>query len=92
MFQAHPRLETHRLRLRPFVAEDAPADVPLYLEVWTDGDYTVSLDAAGRVTTVRSGTGNMVCIADPPDDDTFDARCYHRDSPEGAVHPGSQRR
>ena len=39
----------------------------------------VSLDTAGKVTTLQSGAGKMVCIADPPDDDTFDARCYHRD-------------
>ncbi|WP_427970008.1 hypothetical protein, partial [Altererythrobacter sp.] len=39
----------------------------------------VSLDSAGKVTTLRSGAGKMVCIADAPDDDTFDVRCYHRD-------------
>lgn len=54
------------------------ATLPLPPEL-RESTSIVSLDAAGRVSTLRSGTGNMVCIADPPDDDTFDARCYHRD-------------
>lgn len=39
----------------------------------------VSVDRSGKVTTLREGTGKMVCIADRPGDDEFDARCYHRD-------------
>lgn len=39
----------------------------------------VSMDEAGKVTTLREGSGKMVCIADPPGDEDFDARCYHRD-------------
>lgn len=39
----------------------------------------VSLDSEGIVTTLRSGDGRMVCIADRPADGTFDVRCYHRD-------------
>ena len=39
----------------------------------------VSVDRAGKLTTLRQASGKMVCIADQPDDDVFDARCYHRD-------------
>lgn len=39
----------------------------------------VSIDDAGMVTTLRQGSGEMVCIADRAGDDRFDARCYHRD-------------
>ena len=39
----------------------------------------VSVDKAGRVTKLRDGPGKMVCIADTLGDETFDARCYHRD-------------
>lgn len=39
----------------------------------------VSIDKTGKVTKLRDGSGKMVCIADTPGDETFDARCYHRD-------------
>ncbi len=39
----------------------------------------VSVGKTGEVTTLRRGSGRMVCTADWPDDDLFDARCYDRD-------------
>lgn len=39
----------------------------------------VALDKSGSVTTLREGTGKMVCLADRPGDEEFDVRCYHRD-------------
>lgn len=42
------------------------------------GASIVSIDKAG-IHTLRKGSGKMVCIADAPGDDVFDARCYHRD-------------
>lgn len=39
----------------------------------------VSIDKTGKVTTLRERTGKMVCIADQPGDDVFDARCYRHD-------------
>ena len=39
----------------------------------------VSVDKNGKVTKLRDGSGKMVCIADAPGDEVFDARCYHRD-------------
>jgi len=36
----------------------------------------VRLDAEFRPITLRKGTNGMVCIADKPNDDRFDVRCY----------------
>jgi len=53
------------------------ATLPLPPEL-RDSASIVSMDKAG-IHTLRKGTGKMVCIADAPGDDVFDARCYHRD-------------
>jgi hypothetical protein len=36
----------------------------------------VRMNAAGQAETLRNGSNGMVCIADRPDDDVFDVRCY----------------
>jgi hypothetical protein len=43
------------------------------------GATVVRLNSAKEPEVVRPGTNGMVCIADKPDDDLFDVRCY-RDS------------
>lgn len=43
------------------------------------GASIVTIDTTGKPITARERTGIMVCIADQPGDDVFDARCYHRD-------------
>ena len=40
------------------------------------GATVVRLDALFRPEVLRMGTNGMVCIADAPDDDQFDVRCY----------------
>ena len=40
------------------------------------GATVVRLDASFRPEVLRKGTNGMVCIADAPNDDRFDARCY----------------
>jgi hypothetical protein len=40
------------------------------------GATVVRLDAAFRPSVLRKGTNAMVCIADTPNDDRFDVRCY----------------
>jgi hypothetical protein len=40
------------------------------------GATVVRLDAESKPETLRKGVNGMVCIADPPGDDTFDVRCY----------------
>ena len=39
----------------------------------------VGFDAQGKHTTVRKGTGTLVCLADDPKDTTFSVACYHKD-------------
>jgi hypothetical protein len=40
------------------------------------GATVVQLDAEFRPVVLRKGTNGMVCIADRPNDDRFDVRCY----------------
>ena len=63
------------------LASSAPlesATLPLPPEL-RESASIVSLDSEGNVATLRNGDGKMVCMADRPDDDTFDVRCYHRE-------------
>lgn len=81
MFLAGQEFPMSILALMMMVAAEAPlesATLPLPTELRVKASI-VSLDSEGNVTTLRSGDGQMVCIADRPDDDAFDARCYHRD-------------
>ena len=34
-------------------------------------------DAAGQLVTIREGDGELICIADKPDDERYHAACYH---------------
>ena len=36
-------------------------------------------DADGKVTTLREGKNNLICLADDPSDDNFSVACYHKD-------------
>lgn len=57
-------------------AEIATAVTPLPA-LMKDGAGVVRLDAAGKPEPLRAGSNGMVCIADQPDDDQFDVRCYN---------------
>lgn len=39
----------------------------------------IGLDAQGKHTTLRKGTGVLVCLADDPREDKFSVACYHKD-------------
>ena len=39
----------------------------------------IGFDAQGKHTTLRKGTGVLVCLADDPREDKFNVACYHRD-------------
>lgn len=39
----------------------------------------VGFDAAGKHTTLRKGTGTLVCLADDPAQAGFSVACYHKD-------------
>jgi hypothetical protein len=58
--------------------EIASATLPLPTFM-RDGAAVVRLDAKGYPQPLRAGSNGMVCIADKPDDDQLDARCYQRD-------------
>ena len=39
----------------------------------------IGFDAAGKHTTLRKGTGTLVCLADDPAQAGFSVACYHKD-------------
>ena len=39
----------------------------------------IGFDAQGKHTTLRKGTGHLVCLADDPREDKFNVACYHKD-------------
>jgi hypothetical protein len=39
----------------------------------------IGFDAQGKHTTLRKGTGMLVCLADDPREDKFSVACYHKD-------------
>ena len=53
----------------------AAALVPLPQQLRADATV-VRLDRSFRPETLRKGKNGMVCIADTPNDDRFDVRCY----------------
>ena len=43
------------------------------------GATVIGFDAQGKHTTLRAGTGTLVCLADDPKRDGFSVACYHKD-------------
>lgn len=39
----------------------------------------IGVDAQGKTTTLRKGTGVLVCLADDPRQEKFNVACYHKD-------------
>ena len=44
-----------------------------------DGATVIGFGADGRHTTLRTGTGYLVCLADDPAQAGFSVACYHKD-------------
>jgi hypothetical protein len=44
-----------------------------------DTATVIGFDPQGRHTTLRKGTGNLVCLADNPAEEKFSVACYHKD-------------
>lgn len=42
-----------------------------------DGARVLGYDPSGRLVELRSGSGELVCLADDPADDRFHVACYH---------------
>src|SRR5215475_9041412 len=59
--------------VRDQTTEAAVLPLPTQLRA---GATVVRLDSSLKPVVVRNGVNGMVCIADAPNDDTFDVRCY----------------
>ena len=59
--------------VRDQTTEAAVLPLPTQLRA---GATVVRLDSSLKPEVVRNGVNGMVCIADAPNDDTFDVRCY----------------
>jgi hypothetical protein len=42
-----------------------------------DGAAVLGYDASGKLTSLRKGTNDMICLADNPAEDGFETACYH---------------
>ncbi|MEZ4416289.1 MAG: hypothetical protein R3E10_11140 [Gemmatimonadota bacterium] len=42
-----------------------------------DAATVLGFDRSGALVTLRQGSGDLVCLADTPGDDTFSVACYH---------------
>jgi hypothetical protein len=68
----------------PAAAQDAPKDAQIAQAVLAAPEdrraqATVLGFAGGKVTTLRQGTNDMVCLADNPAADGFSVACYHKE-------------
>jgi hypothetical protein len=43
-----------------------------------EGATVLGYDAGGKLVTLRSGKGDMICLADDPTQERFHVACYHR--------------
>lgn len=43
------------------------------------GATVIGYGADGKATTLRTGTGTLVCLADDPRQEAFSVACYHKD-------------
>lgn len=53
---------------------EATAPAP---EAMREGATVLGFDDAGKLITLREGSNELICIADEPGDDRFQAVCYH---------------
>lgn len=61
----------------PPAEQIAAAVLPLPAELRASATV-LGYDAAGKLVTLREGTGAMRCLADDPAQETFHVACYHR--------------
>jgi hypothetical protein len=64
----------------PLSAEDQIASTILAApEELRAGAGVLGYGADGKLTTLRKGTNELICLADDPKDNRFSAACYHKD-------------
>lgn len=61
----------------PVTQQIAAAVLPLPKDL-RDGATVLGYDAGGRLTTLRQGSGQMICLASDPKIARFHVACYHR--------------
>ena len=44
-----------------------------------EGATILGFDAKGNIVTLQEGTSNMICLADDPNKEGYNAACYHKD-------------
>jgi hypothetical protein len=62
----------------PNAAEQIAGAVAPVPEAMREGATVLGYDANNELTTLREGSNELICIADTPGDDRFQAVCYHR--------------
>lgn len=48
-------------------------------ETQREGATVMGYDASGKLTTLRKGTNELICLADDPNKKGFSVACYHKD-------------
>ncbi|MGI9179491.1 MAG: hypothetical protein ACR2H9_03100 [Longimicrobiaceae bacterium] len=59
-------------------AQQIAAAVAPAPEALREGATVLGYGRDGRLTTLRRGTNDLICLADQPGDDRFHVACYHR--------------
>ncbi len=63
----------------PSAADQIAATVQAAPEEMRAGATVLGYDADGKLTELRKGTNELICLADDPKDNRFSAACYHKD-------------
>ncbi len=63
----------------PSAADQIAATVQAAPEEMRAGAAVLGYDSDGKLTELRKGTNELICLADDPKDARFSAACYHKD-------------
>ena len=63
----------------PTAADQIAATIQAAPEEMREGAAVLGYGADGKLTELRKGTNELICLADDPKDTRFSAACYHKD-------------
>jgi hypothetical protein len=63
----------------PSAADQIAATIQAAPEEMRAGAAVLGYGADGKLTELRKGTNDLICLADDPKDTRFSAACYHKD-------------
>jgi hypothetical protein len=63
----------------PSTADQIAATIQAAPEEMRAGAAVLGYGADGKLTELRKGTNELICLADDPKDNRFSAACYHKD-------------